>query len=168
MSDMYLFRAFAYQLQSLETFDARVQPEVMVFFEVHHPLAAIATLQRVLALSWGCRPADIEFHGLTDAAELLQQHAEVAPGDAALWVTGNHHGPTFQATDRTLMFVRPSTLRRLAMARQATAPLRALQRAAAHEAGVREQRQQRQRNDFLVDLMASLEKRHTPSFGGWL
>lgn len=155
---MHLYRAFAYQIQALETFSADVEPEVMVFWEAHHPGAAIATLQRLLALSWGCRPDDIEYHNLDGEPELHASWGDIAPGDAALWVSGAAHGPLFQPADRTLMFVRPSTLRRLLQARQATLPLLALQRAAARDADARAQRQQRQRHAFMADLSAALAR----------
>ncbi|MBE2242462.1 MAG: hypothetical protein IAE86_06890 [Burkholderiaceae bacterium] len=149
---MHLYRAHAYQLQHLETFSAAAQPEVMVFFESHTPEAAPATLLRLLALSWGCTPADVEFYNLTDEHDLRAEHGPEAPGDAALWVTGHAHGPLFHAVDRTLMFVRPLTLTRLLQARQATAPLRALQRAAERDADERRQRQQREAHAFMTDL----------------
>jgi hypothetical protein len=151
-----LYRAFAYQLQPLETFSPDVQPEVMVFFESHTPEAASATLLRTLALAWGCTPADVDFYNLVDEQELRRDWGSVAPGDAALWVTGHCHGPLFQPVDRTLMFVRPLTLRRLLLARQATAPLRRLQVAAAREADQRKQREQRQRHGFMAEMSRML------------
>lgn len=149
---MHLYRAFAYQIQALETFSAAAQPEVMVFFEAHTPEAAAATLLRVLALSWGCSPADVEFYNLTDEHELRRDWSADAPGDAALWVTGCAHGPLFQPADRTLMFVRPLTLTRLLQARQATLPLRALQRAAERAADERRRSDQRLRQGFMAEL----------------
>lgn len=153
---MHLYRAHAYQIQALETFSPAVQPEVMVFFESHTPEASSATLLRSLALAWGCSLADIDFYGLVDEQDLASQHGPVAPGDAALWVTGQRHGPLFQPVDRTLMFVRPLTLRRLIQAHQATLPLRSLQRAAARDADQRAQAQQRQRHGFMADLSQML------------
>ena len=151
---MHLYRAFAYRVEHLETLNP--QPEMMIFFESHTPEARSATLLRLLALSWGCSPADIEFHGLVDAHELRCNWGGEAPGDASLWVTGQHHGPVFQPIERTLMFVRPLTLRRLLLAHQATAPLRRLQVAAAREAAATQQRAQRQRHGFMADLSQML------------
>lgn len=163
---MILYRANAYRIEQLETFSAAAQPEVLVFFEAHTPEAASATLLRLLALAWGCTPADVEFYNLADEHDLRAEHAAQAPGDAALWVTGawasgDRHGPLFQAMDRTLMFVRPLTLTRLLQARQATQPLRALRRAAEREATARQQREQRehrQRQGFMAGLAAMLAR----------
>lgn len=151
-----LYRAFAYQLQPLETFHPDLQPEVMVFFEAHSPESAPATLLRLLAITWGCTPAQVEFYNLFSEHELLERDADTVPGDAALWVTGQYHGPLFQRMDRTLMLVRPSTLVRLLQARQATLPLRTLQRAAAQAADARKQIEQRQRQGFMADLSQML------------
>ncbi len=159
---MHLYRAFAYRIERLETFHADVQPEVMVFFEAHAAAAAGPTLRRLLALAWGCIPADVEFYNLHDEHDLLAEHADEAPGDAALWVTGFDCGPLFQPADRTLMFVRPRTLRRLLQARSATLPLRALRRAAERDAEraaqERRRREQRQREGFVRGLAAMLAR----------
>ncbi len=162
---MYLFRAFAYQLQPLETFHPDLQPEVMVLFEAHAPaaVAAGATLQRELALAWCCHPNDVEYYNLCSADELRRDYGDEAPGDAALWVTGHDHGPLFQPLDRTLLFVRPLTLRRLLQARQATLPLRALQRAAARQAAADDSRRRRTRHYVMADIAQAL--RNQPRAG---
>jgi len=149
-----LYRCFAFRVQALEALNP--EPEMCVFFAAHTPEASSATLLRLLALAWGCSPADIDFHSLVDAHDLACQHGPVAPGDAALWVTGQHHGPLFQPADRTLMFVQPHTLRRLLLAHQATLPLRSAQRAAARQADQAAQAQQRQRHGFMADLSQML------------
>lgn len=151
---MHLYRAFAYQIQPLETYHADVQPEVMVFFESHTPDAAPATLARLLALAWGCTPADVEHYNLHSEGE-LRDHSD-APGDAALWETGYSHGPLFHRADRTLMFVRPSTLTRLLQARQATLPLRALQQRALLATQQAERERERQRIGFASGLSRAL------------
>lgn len=157
-----LYRAFAYQFQpDLAPFDATVQPEVLVFFEAHTREAAGATLQRGLALAWGCRLDDVEFYNLADEHEVCADWGDEAPGDAALWVTGRSHGPLFQSLERTLMLVRPLTLRRLLQARSATVPLRALQRAAAREATMRAAELRRERSTFLHTLQARLRRGQT-------
>lgn len=151
---MHLYRAFAYQLQPLETYHADVQPEVMVFFEAHTPEAAAATLARLLALAWGCTPAEVEHYNLCSEGELRDHSA--APGDAALWETGHHHGPLFHRADRTLLFVRPGTLTRLLQARQATLPLRALQQRAVLAAQQAERERALLRDSFKASLMRTL------------
>lgn len=158
---MILYRAFAYRIENLETLGAHLQPEVLVFFEAHTPEAAAATLLRLCALAWGCTPADVEFRNLADEHELRAEYGAIAPGDAALWVTGEAGGPLFQALDRTLMFTRPLTLTRLLQARQATLPLRALRRGAEREAATRRQRLLRQeghRQGFMDGLAAMLSR----------
>ena len=83
---MHLFRAHAYQVQQLETVHREPQqPEVMVFFEAHRPEAASATLLRLLALAWGCTPADIEFRDLVDEQDPADyaRVAERAPLEGA-------------------------------------------------------------------------------------
>ena len=153
---MTLYRAFAYQLQALDTPAHRDQPEVMVFFEAASAETAPAVLLRLLALAWGCTPADVEFYNLFDEHELHRRDGDSAPGDAALWVSGMYHGPLFHRIDRTLMFVRPRTLQRLLLAAQATLPLREQQRVAAAAADKAMQVQQRQRAGFMADLSQQL------------
>lgn len=155
---MTLYRAIAYQLQPLDTPYADLQPECCVFFEAHTSEAAPALLLRLLALAWGCTPAEVEFYNLHSERELLQagRDDDGLAGDAALWISGNYHGPTFHRTDRTLLLVRPSTLERLLQAHQETLPLRALQRRAVVAAALAKQEQQRQSNWFKADLAQQL------------
>ncbi len=157
---MTLFRAFAYQLQRLNTRPADEQPEVMVFFEAPSAEAAPAVLLRLLALAWGCTPADVEFYNLFDEHELRLRDGDDVPGDAALWCSGMYHGPLFHRLDRTLLLVRPRTLERLLLARQATLPLRDQQREAAAAADQALQAQQRQRSLRMADLAQELRREH--------
>lgn len=146
---MKLFRAIAYRLQRANTPPAEQQPEVTVFFEADTQHAANHLLPNLLALAWGCRPADVEFYNLQGEAELLRDGGlsvgglvGVDPaaatahqlGDWALLVTGWYHGPLFCRADRTLMLVRPLTLARLHQARRYAVPWHANQRAAAAQA----------------------------------
>lgn len=153
---MTLYRAIAYQLQPLDTPPAAVQPETCVFFESHSAETAPATLLRLLALAWGCTAPEVDFYNLHSEAELLRDGADEAPGEAALWLSGNYHGPLFHNPQRTLAVVRPTTLARLHSAWQATAPLRALQHQAAEAADQAMQAQQRTRNLFMADLAQQL------------
>ena len=152
---MQLFRAIAYRLQRANMPLAEQQPEVTVFFEATDQHAANHQLPNLLALAWGCRPADVEFYNLQDEAQLLRDGglsvgglvgADAPPanpgpsghpgrlGDWALLVTGWYHGPLFCRADRTLMLVRPLTLARLQQARRYAVPWHANQRAAAAQA----------------------------------
>lgn len=160
---MTLYRAFAYQSQLLDTPAAELQPEVMVFFEAATAEASGATLLRLLGLAWGCTPADVDFYNLESEHELRRMYGDDAPGDAALWVSGSHHGPLFQDLDRVLVLVRPLTLRRLLAARQAAVPLAERQRAAARAADCANQARQRQRGAFMADLAQMLH--HQPRAG---
>lgn len=153
-----LYRAFAYQIQPLHTRLEDMQPEVLVFFEARDAEVAPATLLRLCALAWGCTTADVDYYNLIDERALLAERAEEAPGDAALWSTGWYCGPTFHRSDRTLMFVRPNTATRLLQARQATLPLRALQRAAAKAEHERLAEEQRQRMGFMGGLQRMLRR----------
>lgn len=150
---MHLFRAIAFQLQSLDTRQVDVQPECCVFFEAHEPEAAPAVLLRLLALAWGCTAPEVDFYNLHSEAEMLRDGRDEAPGDAALWLSGNFNGPLFHRVDRTLMLVRPTTLARLLRARQDAMPLQALQRKAAQVADMYQQADQRKRQGFL-DIVA--------------
>lgn len=156
-----LFRAFAYQIQPLETYAADVQPEVMVFFEAPDADQAPATLLRLCALAWGCSATDVDYYNLYSEDELMAERGEEVPGDAALWTNGWHHGPTFQAADRTLMFVRPLTATRLLQARAATQPLRRLQRLASQEANEREAQRRRERRGFFSGVVSALRSSST-------
>lgn len=146
---MQLFRAIAYRLQRANTPAAEQQPELTVFFEAPDLHAAGHLLPNLLALAWGCRPADVEYYNLETEAQLLRDGGlsvgglagtEPAPpsagqlGDWALLVTGWYHGPLFCRADRTLMLVRPLTLARLHQARRYAVPWHANQRAAAAQA----------------------------------
>ena len=62
--------------------------------------------------------------------------------------------------DRTLLLVRPRTLERLLLARQATLPLRDQQRQAAAVADQVQQAQQRQRSLQMADLAQDLRREH--------
>lgn len=158
---MHLHRAIAYQLQPLHTPPADVQPECCVFFESATLEAAPALLLRLLALAWGCTPADVEFYNLHTAPELLRDGAAEAPGDAALWLSGNYHGPLFHTPERTLLLVRPNTLARLMRAWQHTLPLREAQLRASALADAQIQAQQRFRAAFMADVSRGL----TPTTG---
>ena len=130
-----LYRAVAYQLQAASTPPADRQPEVAVFFEASDAAAAPATLLRLLALAWGCEPAQVEFYNLFCEAELLADSTcSPSAGDARLLENGNANGPLFCRRLHTLMLVRPLTLMRLQLARDGAARLQA-QRLAAN--GVR-------------------------------
>ena len=153
---MTLYRVFAYRTQLLDTPAAELQPEVMVFFESATPEASGATLLRLLGLAWGCSPADVDFYNLETEHELRRMYGDDAPGDAALWVSGSHHGPLFQPEERVLMLVRPLTLRRLRAARRAAAPLAERQAAAAREADRINQARQSQRSMFMADMAQAL------------
>lgn len=124
-----LHRAVAYQLQTMSTPRADRQPEVTVFFEAEGDSAAVAArLIRLLALTWGCEPADVEFYNCWTEAELLAQ--STCPdnaGDARLLENGHYHGPLFCRRLHTLMLVRPITLARLQHAREVAARVQAAQ-----------------------------------------
>lgn len=135
-----LHRAIAYRLERTHTPDDQHQPEVTVFFEAPTVTAA-SSLLRLLALTWGCQPPDVEFYNLETEYDLIQgvyapsakNGAANEMGDAALLVTGWYQGPLFCRADRTLMLVRPLTLKRLLRARVLAVSLHATQRAAAGE-----------------------------------
>lgn len=130
---MQIFRAVAYRLQRANTPPAEQWPDITVFFESTSMLAAKAELPALLALAWGCRPADVEFYNCTDEPDLLAGSGMPGAqlGDAALLVSGWFHGPLFCRPDRTQLFVRPFTQARLQAARMATRPWQLKQRAAA-------------------------------------
>lgn len=151
-----LYRAFAFRSDLLDAPASELQPEVMVFWESATRDACGSTLLRLLGLAWGCGAADVDYYNVDDEHELRRRNADDAPGDAALWVTGQFLGPLFHPAERTLMFVRPLTLERLLRASDAAAPLRTLQRAAELEAASRWRQGQRERNLFVADLSRSL------------
>ena len=136
---MLLYRAIAYRLEHANVPPELRQPEVTVFFEAPGPDAAPARLLRLLALAWGCEPAELEFYNCYDEAD-LRASVELGPdaGDVALIVNGWYHGPLFCRADRTLHFVRPLTLERLAHARRQALPFHTRQRAAANAAAYAE------------------------------
>ena len=156
MTTVTLCRAFAFRTGLLDAPASGLQPEVMVFWECANRDRAGATLLRLLALAWGCGAADIDYYNLDDEHELRRRNGGDAPGDAALWATGQFLGPLFHPAERTLMLVRPLTLERLMKAYVAAAPLRTLQRAAEREASRRWQQEQRERHLFMVDLSRAL------------
>ena len=153
---MTLYRAIAYQLQPLDTYEDEVQPECCVFFEAHTPETAPITLVRMLALAWGCTPADVGFYNLHSEHELLRDGAEEAPGEASLWVSGNYHGPLFHRTERTLMFVRPITLARLIDARSQTMQFRTVQRLAAQAWELQLEQARRKRDSLFGSVVRAL------------
>lgn len=122
-----LHRAVAYQLQTRATPEADRQPEVTVFFEASGDSAAVsARLIRLLALTWGCEPADVEFYNCWTEAELLANSTcPASAGDARLLENGHYHGPLFCRRLNTLMLVRPLTLSRLQHAREVAARVQA-------------------------------------------
>lgn len=122
-----LHRAVAYQLQTRSVPEAERQPEVTVFFEAEGDSAAVAArLIRLLALTWGCDAADVEFYNLWTEAELQAQSlCDPSAGDARLLENGYVHGPLFCRRLHTLMLVRPLTLARLQRAREVAARVQA-------------------------------------------
>lgn len=122
-----LHRAVAYQLQTRSTPEADRQPEVTVFFEADGDSAAVAAkLIRLLALTWGCEPAEVEFYNCWSEAELLANSTcQPSAGDARLLEKGNAYGPLFCRRLNTLMLVRPLTLMRLQKAREVAARVQA-------------------------------------------
>lgn len=153
---MTLYRAFGFKIEPLDTPPEQTQPEVMVFFESATAEGSSATLLRLLALAWGCSASDVDFYNLESEHDLRRCHGDYAPGDAALWVSGSHHGPLFQRVDRTLMLVRPLTLQRLLQARAQAEPLAQRQAAAAREADRISQQRQRERSLFMADMAQAL------------
>lgn len=122
-----LHRAVAYQLQTRSTPAADRQPEVTVFFEADGDSGSVAArLIRLLALTWGCEPADVEFYNCWSEAELLAiSTCQPSAGDARLLEIGHYHGPLFCRRLQTLMLVRPLTLIRLQHAREVAARVQA-------------------------------------------
>ena len=160
---MHLYRATAYQIQPLDTPERDMQPEACVFFEARSPECAPATLLRLLSLAWGCTPADVEFYNLMSEDEVLAEGAEEAPGDASLWLSGWYNGPLYRRADQALMFVRPTTARRLHNAQAATIPFRTLQRLAAEKHEERLRAQERQRTGILGGLTRMLSGAQPPA-----
>jgi len=122
-----LFRAVAYRHQLLTDIG---EPEVAVFFEAPSPADAVAVLTALLATAWGVPADEVDHYNLWSEAELLRNSAcdGCLAGEAYLMENGWCHGPLFVRPDRTLMLVRPSTLRRLLVARQHADTLRNQQR----------------------------------------
>lgn len=124
---MWLYRAVAYRMVGLRsTVGESLWPEVTVFVEAHQPDTATvsAHLLRTLAAAWGCGPAEIDFYNLWSEGELLRaSHMPPTAGDARLLENGWSHGPLFCDVERTVMLVRPETLRRLVRAQGLAADL---------------------------------------------
>ncbi len=160
---MQLYRAIAYQIQSLDTPERDVQPEACVFWEAESADSARVILLRMLSLAWGCTPADVEFYNMMSEEEILAEGADEAPGDASLWLSGWYNGPLFRRIDQALLFVRPTTARRLHDAQAATIPFRTLQRLAAEQHEERLRAQERQRTGFLGGLARMLSGAQPPA-----
>lgn len=126
--NMWLYRAVAYRMVALrETVGESVWPEATVFIESPSTdtAAVSAQLLRLLAATWGCQAAEVDFYNLWGEGELLRNsHMPPTAGDARLLENGWHHGPLFCDVERTLMLVRPNTLRRLVLAQGKAMDLR--------------------------------------------
>lgn len=124
---MWLYRAVAYRMVALrESVGDSVWPEATVFIETHQPDAATASahLIRTLAAAWSCPTSEIDFYNLWSEGELLRaSHLPASAGDARLLENGWSYGPLFCDIERTVMLVRPHTLRRLVRAQGRAADL---------------------------------------------
>lgn len=124
-----LFRAIACITHAVDTplHTLLDEPEVLVFFEAADAATRWPTLQRLLSDSWGVPPDRVEAYNIVSDAEQLLAWAtgDWSTGDARLFESGcGPDGVTYHERDRTLMFVRPNTLRRLVKAQALADTLR--------------------------------------------
>jgi hypothetical protein len=124
-----LFRAIASIRHTPDTpiLNLLNEPEVLVFFEAADEASRVPTLERLLSEAWGV-PID-----RLDAYNIVSDHEQVLAwatgdwrtGDARLFESGcGPDGVTYHQRERTLMFVRPQTLRRLVVAQALADTLR--------------------------------------------
>src|SRR3989442_2522220 len=86
---------------------------VIAFFECVGSAASPQALHRLLASTWGLPDEAIEIYNIHSEQELLAQaFGDAATGDARLLETGfDGTRPTYAERARTLLLVRPATLR---------------------------------------------------------
>jgi hypothetical protein len=116
-----LYRAIASIVHSADTPIRTLldEPEVLVFFEAAGDATRVATLERLLSAAWGLPRERVDAYNIVGEAEQLSHWAtgDMSTGDARLFESGcGPDGITYHERDRTLMFVRPQTLRRLVLA----------------------------------------------------
>lgn len=113
-----LFRAIAY---AIHPYGASVDDECVVFFEAPSQQVAGTKLIALLSEAWAAPMDCIEAYNVNPEHELVRGWAsgDETTGDARLFETScGPNGIGYIEAERTLMFVRPSTLRRLTAARQ--------------------------------------------------
>lgn len=113
-----LFRAIAY---AIRRYDSSIDDECVVFFEAPCMQVADTKLISLLSETWAAPKDYIEAYNVNPEHELLGTRAfgDASTGDARLFETSwGPNGIGYVEAERTLMFVRPSTLRRLVAARQ--------------------------------------------------
>ena len=111
-----LFRAYAYT-----TSGPLDETEVAIFFHAPSRAAAWPTLQTLLTTAWNVNADALDAYNFFPESELLGEHAagDASTGDARLFESGaGPNGISYLDPQRTLMFVRPATLRRLLAAQQ--------------------------------------------------
>ncbi|MGK2899981.1 MAG: hypothetical protein ACSLE9_15075 [Burkholderiaceae bacterium] len=121
-----LFRAIAY---AIHPYGSSIDDECVVFFESPSVPAAGARLATLLSEAWSAPKDCIEAYNVRTEHELLSDWAfgDASTGDARLFeVSCGPNGIGYVEAARTLVLVRPATLRRLAQARELVT---ALQRA---------------------------------------